>query len=281
MTFEQWVSPPDRARIRRSHAAALMSIRIPFLRITRRASSAEAADGTFGSMARRGNSPRCNGDDQNDRIAKHETQMAFLATFAQESSHCNRVIAAALTALAAVPAVAAQAAGAPAAVPPQAPRSSVALALDPAGTGSAFYRGVDKAVCMTHRARRVEHPHGGLRGRDRPRRVAMPGSGWTRIGGLTYSAPAAGYIPQSNGGFVLIAVPTTRCGRTESEAGAPPAGGRSAASSLTIPLLPGRVNRRGHIIAAVIGTYHVVWTAMYPTSNGSWSGFTRAWVPKG
>jgi hypothetical protein len=48
-----------------------------------------------------------------------------------------------------------------------------------------------------------------------------------------------------------------------------------------VALLPlGTREPTPHIIAAIRGTDHGVWTTVYPTGN-RWSGFTRAWVPKG
>ena len=145
-----------------------------------------------------------------------------------------------LLGLATVPAAAAQAAaGTPTAAPPnQAPRSTVALAFDPAGAGFAFYRGADTAVYL-----RTFRSNGGfvlVRGTDNAlwgNGIGGGGStGWRKIGSrLITDSPAA-------------------------------AGTREPAP---------------HMIAAVIGTDHAVWTTMYPVSNGSWSAFTRAWVPEG
>ena len=108
------------------------------------------------------------------------------------------------------------------------------------------------------------------------------GSGWTRIGGRTYSAPASGYIPQSNGGFVLIR-------GTDNALWANGIGGGGATGWKKIgskritggPTAAGTREPAPHVIVAVIGTDHAVWTARYPVGNGSWSGFTRAWAPRG
>ena len=109
----------------------------------------------------------------------------------------------------------------------------------------------------------------------------MPGRDGPGIGGLTYSAPAAGYIPQSNGGFVLIRG-TDNALWANGIGGGGSTGWRNVGGKLIDnPTAAGTRQPTPHMIAAVIGTDHAVWTAMYPTSNGSWSGFTRAWVPKG
>jgi hypothetical protein len=318
------------------------------------------------------------------RFSPHQLRKALAVTA------CT---AAALTGLAAAPGAAAQAPGAAAAVPPaQAPRSAVALAFDPAGTGFAFYRGVDKAVYMrtfrgtrptwsaqsrlgggivgapaaavagttvivaargTDNALWLRMRHNGTWGRwtswgggltsspaisgTRGGRIdvfvrgtdgavwtrvlpaggrlapwrsiggrvttapavantltevyaagtdhavwANAGRGWSRIGGRTYSAPAAGYIPQSNGGFILIRG-TDSALWANGIGGGGSTGWRKMGSKLIIdnPTAAGTRVPTPHMIAAVIGTDHAVWTAIYPVGNGSWSSFTRAWVPKG
>ena len=300
---------------------------------------------------------------------------------------------AALAGLVTVPGVAAPAAGASAAVPPnQAPRSAVALAFDPAGTGFAFYRGVDRAVYMrTFRGTgptwsaqsrlggvivgapaaafagttaivaargtdnalwlRMRHngtwgrwtswggvltsspaisgtsdgridvfargtdgavwtrtlPAGGTltRWRSLGGRVttapavantlteivatgtdhavwATDGSGWTRIGGRTYSAPASGYIPQSNGGFVLIRGTDNALWANGIGGGGSTGWKRIGSKRITGgPTAAGTRVPAPRMIAAVIGTDHAVWTTWSPARNDSWSKFTRAWVPRG
>jgi hypothetical protein len=304
--------------------------------------------------------------------------------------------AAGLIGLAAVPAAARAATGAPGAVPPnQAPRSAVALAFDPAGAGSAFYRGADNAVYMRAfsgagpawsaqtriggviigapaatvarttvvvAARGADNAlwlrmmdngtwgkwtswggvlsaspaiTGGSDGRidafvrgadralwtrtlradgsltawkslggrlstgptavtiqDNSLAVAAAGTdhavwttgtsgGWRSLGGRTYSAPALGYIPQSNGLFVL-ARGTDNALWANGLGGGASTGWRKIGGRLTDgPTAAGTREPLPHMIAAVIGTDHAAWTTRYPTNNGRWFGFTRAWVPEG
>ncbi len=295
--------------------------------------------------------------------------------------------AAGVLGLAAVPAAATQAnAGAPRTAPPnQAPRSAVALALDPSGAGFAFYRGQDNAVYwrgfstsswsaqsglggnivgapaaavarttaivaargpdgalwlrMMHNgtwspwlswggvlssspaisgtsdgridvfARGTDGavwtrgaPAGGALGpwRSIGGRVttapAVPnglmevyaagtdhavwanfGSGWKRLGGRTYSAPAIGYIPQSNGGFVYVRG-TDNALWGDAVGGGGSSGWRKIGGKLIdAPTAAGTRAPAPHTIVAVIGADHAVWT-----TNGGWSNtFTRAWVPEG
>ena len=319
------------------------------------------------------------------RLSPHPLRKALAVT---------ACVAGGLLGLATVPAAAAQAAaGTPAAAPPnQAPRSTVALAFDPAGAGFAFYRGADTAVYLrtfsgTGPAWSAQSRVGGVivgapaaavagttvvvaaRGTDNALWLRMmrhgtwgswtswggvltsspaisgtadgridvfargadlavwtrtlpgggaltpwrsiggrvttapavpntltevyaagtdhavwvyTGSGWRSLGGRTYSAPAVGYIPQSNGGFVLVRG-TDNALWGNGIGGGGSTGWRKIGSRLITdsPAAAGTREPAPHMIAAVIGTDHAVWTTMYPVSNGSWSAFTRAWVPEG
>jgi len=103
---------------------------------------------------------------------------------------------------------------------------------------------------------------------------------WRRVGGRTYSAPAIGYIPQSNGEFILIRG-TDKALWANGFGGGGSTGWRKIGGTLTgAPTAAGTRESRPHIIAAVRGTDHAVWTTTYPT-NGGWSGLTRAWIPRG
>jgi len=105
---------------------------------------------------------------------------------------------------------------------------------------------------------------------------------WTSAGGRTYSAPAIGYIPQSNGAWVLIH------GNDNALRGKGFGGGRSTkwqriGSKLIIgaPTAAGTREPTPYMIAAVRGTDHALWITRYPTPGGGWTAFTRAWIPKG
>jgi len=304
--------------------------------------------------------------------------------------------AATMMGLAAVPAGAAPPAAARTAPPDQAPRSAVALAFDPTGSGFAFYRGTDHAVYMrtffgagawsaqtrigghivgapaaavarttvivaargTDNTLRLRMMHNGtwgrwiswggklsaspaitgtslgridvfIRGADhalwvRTLRPGQPLTQWKRLGGhlstapaavavsensfevavggpdhavwttstlakwawtsagsRTFSAPAIGYIPESNGAWVLIR-------GTDNALWGKGFGGGSftpwqrIGSKLIIgaPAAAGTRQPAAHITAAVRGTDHAVWTTRYPTAAGGWSAFTRAWIPQ-
>ena len=104
---------------------------------------------------------------------------------------------------------------------------------------------------------------------------------WKSDGGRSYSAPAIGYIPQSNGGFLLVRG-TDNALWANGLGGGASTGWRKAGSMLTdAPTAAGTREPAPHMIAAVIATDHAVWTTMYPTNGGSWSGFTRAWLLQG
>ena len=105
---------------------------------------------------------------------------------------------------------------------------------------------------------------------------------WKSVGGRTFSAPAIGYIPQSNGEYILIRGTDGRLW-ANGFGGQTSTGWRRIGGKLMIggPTAAGTRQPTPHITAAIRGTDHAVWTTRYPTANGGWSGFTRAWVPKG
>jgi hypothetical protein len=106
---------------------------------------------------------------------------------------------------------------------------------------------------------------------------------WTRIRGhRTGSAPAIGYIPQSNGAWVLIR------GTDNGLWGKGFGGGRSTkwvriGSKLIsgAPTAAGTRLPRPHIITVVRDLDRAPWTTRYPVHGGDWSAFTRAWIPRG
>jgi hypothetical protein len=106
------------------------------------------------------------------------------------------------------------------------------------------------------------------------------GSGWKSLGGRTYSAPALGYIPQSNGGIVLVrGTDNALWGKVVTGGPGPSSWRKIGGTLIDAPTAAGTRVPDTYIIVGVIGTDHALWTS---TSHGnSWSGFTRAWVPQG
>ncbi len=105
---------------------------------------------------------------------------------------------------------------------------------------------------------------------------------WTSVGGHTRNAPAIAYIPESNGGSILIhgyrdglwakligggfAGPWRRIG-SKQIIGAPSAAGTRQPSP--------------YAEAAVRGLHRAPWITRYPTASGFWSAFYPAWKPAG
>jgi hypothetical protein len=111
--------------------------------------------------------------------------------------------------------------------------------------------------------------------------TSTSGRTWQSDGGRTYSAPALGYIPQSNGLFVLIRG-TDNALWARGFGGGGSTGWRKVGGRLIdAPTAAGTREPAPHMIAAVIGTDHAAWTTKYPTNSGWWSAFTRAWIPRG
>jgi hypothetical protein len=107
------------------------------------------------------------------------------------------------------------------------------------------------------------------------------GSGWKRLSGRTYSAPAIGYIPQSNGGYVLVRGADNALWANGFGGGGSTGWRKIGGTLIDAPTAAGTREPAPHMIAAVIGADHAVWTTTYPADNGWWSGFTRVWVPEG
>ncbi|MFI0411773.1 hypothetical protein [Actinomadura sp. 3N508] len=111
------------------------------------------------------------------------------------------------------------------------------------------------------------------------RATTATGWKWTSIGGRTYSAPAIGYIPQSNGLFVLVRG-TDDALWANGLGGGGSTGWRSLKGRLIDgPTAAGTRQPAPHITAAIRSVDTAVWTTIYPTAEGSWSPFARAWIP--
>ncbi len=102
---------------------------------------------------------------------------------------------------------------------------------------------------------------------------------WTSGGGRTSSAPALGYIPQSNGEF-LYARGTDNALWGKAGGGGSPGTWRKIGGLLTdAPTAAGTREPppTPRTVVGVIGADHALWT-----TKGGWSNtFTRAWVPVG
>jgi peptidoglycan/xylan/chitin deacetylase (PgdA/CDA1 family) len=100
-------------------------------------------------------------------------------------------------------------------------------------------------------------------------------SAWRSIGGRTYSAPAAAWIPQSNGAFVFargtdneLYVDTFAAGR---------ASGWRTLGGIVIDAPAAAGTPANGMDVAIRGNDNAVWNKLL--RNGTWSAFTRAWVP--
>jgi hypothetical protein len=102
---------------------------------------------------------------------------------------------------------------------------------------------------------------------------------WTSLGGRrTYSAPAIGFVPQTNGGWILIR------GTDNTLWGKGPFLGakwRRISSKLITgaPTAAGTRQPTPHVIAVVRDTDRAPWAATSAGSN--WSAFMRPWTPQG
>lgn len=111
--------------------------------------------------------------------------------------------------------------------------------------------------------------------------ASSPGWAWTSLGGRrTYSAPAIGFVPQTNGGWLLI----RGTGNTLWGKGPQVLANvkwQRIGSKLIIgaPTAAGTRQPAPHIIAVVRDTNRAPWTAT--SAGSSWSAFTRPWIPQG
>jgi hypothetical protein len=102
---------------------------------------------------------------------------------------------------------------------------------------------------------------------------------WTSLGGRrTDSAPAIGFVPQTNGGWILIrGTDNTLWGK------GPYAGAKwQRINSKLItgaPTAAGTRQPAAHVIAVIRDTSRAPWTAT--SASSSWSAFTRPWTPHG
>jgi hypothetical protein len=102
---------------------------------------------------------------------------------------------------------------------------------------------------------------------------------WRSLGGRrTYSAPAIGFVPQTNGGWTLIR------GTDNTLWGKGPYFGakwQRIGSKLIVgaPTAAGTRQPTAHVIAVVRDTNRAPWTAT--SAGSSWSAFTRPWIPQG
>jgi len=109
--------------------------------------------------------------------------------------------------------------------------------------------------------------------------TSSPEWAWTSLGGRrTHSAPAIGFVPQTNGGWILIrGTDNTLWGK------GPYAGAnwQRIGSKLIIgaPTAAGTRQPTAHVIAVVRDTNRAPWTAT--SAGSSWSAFTRPWIPQG
>jgi hypothetical protein len=110
--------------------------------------------------------------------------------------------------------------------------------------------------------------------------VKFPGSAWKSLGGRTYSAPALGYIPQSNGGIVLVRGTDNALWENGVGGGGSTGWRKIGRTLIDAPTAAGTRVPNTYMMVGIIGTDHALWTA---TSPGwmTWSGFTRAWIPQG
>ncbi len=100
-------------------------------------------------------------------------------------------------------------------------------------------------------------------------------SGWTRLGGATYSAPAAARIPGSNSVQLLVRGTDNALWASTGTAGN--FGGWRRAGGVLIDGPGACGSPAPGVDVAVRGTDNAIWAAAY--RSGTWSGFTRAWAP--
>jgi hypothetical protein len=113
--------------------------------------------------------------------------------------------------------------------------------------------------------------------------ASSPGWAWTSLGGRrTDSAPAIGYIPESNGGWVLIrGTDNALWGKGSGGGGSTPWQRISSKLITGAPSAAGTRQPTPHIIAVIRDTGLAPWATRYPTATGGWSAFTRPWIPQG
>jgi hypothetical protein len=110
--------------------------------------------------------------------------------------------------------------------------------------------------------------------------LAEPGIPVTRRQRRTDSAPAIGFVPQTNGEWILIrGTDNTLWGK------GPYLGAkwqRIGSKLITgAPTAAGTRQPAAHIIAVVRDTARAPWTTTNPAAGGGWSTFTRPWIPQG
>jgi hypothetical protein len=104
---------------------------------------------------------------------------------------------------------------------------------------------------------------------------------WTSLRGRrTYSTPAIGFVPRTNGGWILIRGTDNTLWGKGPQVLANVKWQRISSKLITgAPTAAGTRQPAPHIIAVVRDTNRAPWTA---TSAGSdWSAFTRPWIPQG
>jgi hypothetical protein len=106
---------------------------------------------------------------------------------------------------------------------------------------------------------------------------------WKSIGGHTRSAPAIGYIPQTNGAWVLIRGYRDGLWAEGLGGGGVVTAWRRIGSKQIVgaPTAAGTREPVGYEIAAVRGIHGTPWITRYPTAAGGWSAYFRAWKPEG
>lgn len=105
---------------------------------------------------------------------------------------------------------------------------------------------------------------------------------WTSIGGHTRSAPAIGYIPQSNGAWILIRGHRDGLWARGLGGGFMTPWKRIGIKQITgAPTAAGTHEPGAYMIAAVRGTDLAPWITRYPAADNFWTAFFRAWKPAG
>jgi hypothetical protein len=104
---------------------------------------------------------------------------------------------------------------------------------------------------------------------------------WTSLGGRrTYSTPAIGFVPQTNGGWLLIRGTDNTLWGKGPQVLANVKWQRISSKLITgAPTAAGTRQPTAHVIAVVRDTHRAPWTAT--SAGGSWSAFTRPWIPQG